>query len=76
VLAIGPEIRGLTLGRGQWIFKDGKIRSITPFAGKLMALIPFRTILQHVKERYEYERDTSEAKFIGHFFANFLLLRE
>jgi hypothetical protein len=30
--------------------------------------------LRHVIETYEYERDTSQAKFNGHFLAKFLLL--
>jgi hypothetical protein len=52
-----------------------KIRSTTPFGGEVEPSVPCRKILRNVKEPYQYERDTSWAKFSGHIFAKFLLLR-
>jgi hypothetical protein len=52
-----------------------EIRRTTSFGGNVKPSDPCLNILWHVKDPYEYERDTSKAKFNGHFFAKFLLLR-
>jgi hypothetical protein len=53
-----------------------KVCSTTSFGGmssrRLHVVIG---ILQHVEDPCGYERGTSYAKFISHFFAKFLLLR-
>jgi hypothetical protein len=43
--------------------------------GQVKTSVSYGKILRHFKERYDYERDTLLAKFIGHFLAKFLLLR-
>jgi hypothetical protein len=50
-----------------------KIRSTTSFGVDVKPSVPCK-ILRQVKEPNEHERETSWAKFNGHFFARFLLL--
>jgi hypothetical protein len=48
----------------------------TPFVGEeVKPSVPYRKTSRHVKEAYEFERDTSWSQFNGYFYANFFLLR-
>jgi hypothetical protein len=40
MLATGPKVRGFKPGRGQWIFKGDKIRSMTSFGGEVKSSVP------------------------------------
>jgi hypothetical protein len=58
---------------------DGYLRSIkilstTFFGGEARALVLSVIFYRMFKYLYEYESDTSWAKFSGHFLAKFLLL--
>jgi hypothetical protein len=75
VFASGPKVHGFNSGRRRWIWKAIKLRSTTSVGGEIKQSVPCRKILRHVKERYEYEGDNSNAKFFGHIFNKFLLLR-
>jgi hypothetical protein len=55
VLASEPKVHGFRPGRRQRILRAIEIRSTTSFVGKVKPSVPFRKILQHVKEPYEYE---------------------
>jgi hypothetical protein len=43
----------------RWIFKGNKNPQHTSFGEEVQPLAPCHKILRHVKELYEYERDTS-----------------
>jgi hypothetical protein len=73
VVTIGPKVCWFKHGRGLWIFKGDKNPPHT-FVGEIKPSATCK-IFRHVKQPYECERDTSQAKFNGHFLAMFLLLR-
>jgi hypothetical protein len=74
MLASGPKVHGSKPG-GWWNFQGAiRIRSTPSFGGEVNPAVPCRKILWRVKEPYEYERDTSQAKF-SIFLAVFVLLR-
>jgi hypothetical protein len=45
VLATRTKVRGFKFGRGQWIFKEKKIRSTTSFGGEVKPSTPCLTTL-------------------------------
>jgi hypothetical protein len=75
VLAIGPKVHGSNPVDDDRFLRAINIRSMTFFGKEVKPPVPYRKMLRHVKERYEYETDTSYVKFIGNFFAKFHLLR-
>jgi hypothetical protein len=56
-VVIGPKIRGFKPSQGDGFLTTIKICSKPSFRGKVKQETPCRKILQHVKERYEYERN-------------------
>jgi hypothetical protein len=53
VLAIGPKVRRIKLGRGDGYLRAIKIRSTPSFGGEVKPLAPYSTILRHVKKYFE-----------------------
>jgi hypothetical protein len=74
-LPLYPRFAGSKVADNNRFLRTIQIRNTASFGGEAKPSVPRRKILRHVKETYEYERDTSLAKFSGHFLANFLLLR-
>jgi hypothetical protein len=62
VNAIWPKVGGFDT------FKGDKIGSTYFFGWEIQPSAPCRRTLWHVKDPYEYERNTSYAKFSDHFF--------
>jgi hypothetical protein len=67
VLAIVPKVHGFKPGRGQWIFKNDKIRSTTSFGGEVKPSLSCRNILLHLYNPAEYDRDTWQTKLTDIF---------
>jgi hypothetical protein len=59
VLAFGPKVRGFKPGQGQWFLRDIKFRGTPSFGWEVKLSASCCKILQHVKERNEYERAAS-----------------
>jgi hypothetical protein len=74
VLALDPKFAVSNPAEDDTFLRVIKVSSPTSFGGEVKPLVPCHEILCHVKECYKYERDTSQAKLNGHFFAKFLLL--
>jgi hypothetical protein len=55
---VDPKLAGSNPGEDDGILRAIKIRSTTSFEGEVKPSVPRRLILRHVKELYEYERDT------------------
>jgi ribosomal 50S subunit-associated protein YjgA (DUF615 family) len=72
-LPTNPRFAGSYPAEDNRFLREIKIRSAKSFEDKVKPSISGRKILRHDKERYEYERDTSQAKFTDHFFATFML---
>jgi hypothetical protein len=58
VLATGPKFRGLNPVEDDRSLRQKKNLIKTSFRGEVKPSVPCRKILRHVKEPYEYERDT------------------
>jgi hypothetical protein len=59
VLAIGPKARGFKPVEDDSRLMAIQFRSTTFFGGEVKPSVVCRKILLHVRERCEYERDTS-----------------
>jgi hypothetical protein len=59
VLATGPKYGGSNLAEDDEFLRTIIIRSMTSTGEEVKLSVPCRKILQHVKEPYECERDTS-----------------
>jgi hypothetical protein len=59
VLAVGSRFAGSNPGKDDGSLRVIKIRTTTSFRGEVKPLIQCCKLLWHVKEPYEYERDTS-----------------
>jgi hypothetical protein len=59
VFVIGPRVAGSNAAEGDGVLRSIKIRSTPSFGGEVKPDAQRRNILRHVKEHYEYERDTS-----------------
>jgi hypothetical protein len=46
-----PKIRGFKPVRGQWIFKDDKVRSTASFGEEIMPSVPRRKIYGMIKNK-------------------------
>jgi hypothetical protein len=73
-LPLHPRFAGSNPADDDEFLRELRIRSTTSYGGEVKPSVPCRKILQRVKEPYEYERDTSYAKFTGHNFATLPLL--
>jgi hypothetical protein len=73
-LPLDPRFTGSNQAEDGGFLRAIKVSNATSFRGKVKPAVSCHTILWHVKKRYKYERNTSQAKFIGHFFVKFLLL--
>jgi hypothetical protein len=58
VLVIRPKIRGFKPGKDDGFLRALKFRHTTSFGWEIKLSVPCRKVLRHVKEPYEYERDT------------------
>jgi hypothetical protein len=72
-LLLDLRFEGLNPAEDDGILRVIKIGNTTSFREETEQSVPCRKILRHVKEPCEYERDTSEAKFTGDFFAKYLV---
>jgi hypothetical protein len=54
-----PRFAGSDPAEDSGFLRAIKIRSTTSFRGEVKPLFPCHKILQHLKEQYEYERETS-----------------
>jgi hypothetical protein len=59
MLAIGPKVRGFIPDRGDGFLRGLKVHSTPSFREEEKLEAPFRKILRHVKELYDYERNIS-----------------
>jgi hypothetical protein len=59
VLAITPAFARSNPAEDDECSRAIQIRSTTSFGGEVKPLVPCRKIMRHVKEPYEYGRDTS-----------------
>jgi hypothetical protein len=53
VLAIVPKVYEFKPGRGRWILKGNKIRSMLSCGGEVKPSAPYRNVLRHFKETLE-----------------------
>jgi hypothetical protein len=56
VLAIGPSVRGIKPGRGDWFLMAIKIRSTPSFGGKVKLKAPCRKILWHIENQLQIRK--------------------
>jgi hypothetical protein len=73
-LPLVPRLAGSKPFEDDGFSRAIKLRNMTSFGWEVKPSDPCRKILRHVKEPFEYERDTSQAKF-SISFTMFLLLR-
>jgi hypothetical protein len=82
-LAVGTKVSGLKRGRGQWNFKDDKIRSMT-FFGEVKPSGACSKVVRHFEESTERERDTwqnprtflAKLLLLYHYVALLVIARE
>jgi hypothetical protein len=65
-MPLDPRFAGSNLAEDDGFLKAIKFRSTTSFGEEVKPSVPCKS-LRHVEEPYEYERDTSYAKYSGHF---------
>jgi hypothetical protein len=58
-LPLDPRFVGSNPDEGDRFLREIKIRNTFSFVGKVQPSAHCRNILRHVKDPYEYERDTS-----------------
>jgi hypothetical protein len=58
-LPLDPKFADSNPAEDDGFLRAIKISSISSFGGEVKLFAPFRMILRHVKELYEYERDIS-----------------
>jgi hypothetical protein len=66
-LLMETRIEGSNPAEDNRFIRETKIRTAILFGGEVKPPSTCRKILRHVKETFDYERDTSSTKFSGHF---------
>jgi hypothetical protein len=70
-LPFDPRFAGSNPAEDDRFLRAIKIRNTASFRGEVKLSLQSLKILQHVKDPYEYENDTSKAKFCDNFLQSF-----